>query len=106
MGPIELSEQADGSLVVRGVSLEEARTRLSASPRARAARGRRALPAIEIAEIRAAVDELAEFDIPLTQVELAVAVGVSRRRLRQAIDEAFGSWDRFSAISATWPSED
>lgn len=103
---VEVLEQPDGSVVVRGLSLEEARARLAVAPfRAGASRGRPAKPAISLAEIQAVVDELVEFDLPLTQVDLAAALGVSRTRLRVAIRAAFGSWSRFSAISATRSSD-
>lgn len=77
----------DGAVVVRGLTIEEVRARLE-----RTQRGRPTHPSVTRDEILAAAAERAELGLPLTQVDLAADLGLSRTRLREVTDDHFGSW--------------
>jgi hypothetical protein len=86
----------DDTVIVRGLSIGEVRTRLL--PRLP---GRPPGPEITRAEILAALASRREWllDSP-TQRELAADIGVSRTRLREAVGRNYGGWRQLLTVSA------
>lgn len=92
----EIEPGPDGAVLVRGLTIGEVRARLE-----RTQRGRPTHPDVTRDEILAAAAERTELGLPLTQVDLAADLGLSRTRLREAAEEHFGSWRALRDISAT-----